>query len=115
MEIEIEGISSGNHLVRCAGEFRADDGVSMHDELHPLIAEAGTGLVVDLSGVSWIDSGGLSHLISLVTHSRLSKSRVVLAAPSPFVAGVLEVTGLDSWFEVAEDADSAGQRRQAAG
>lgn len=91
------------------GEWRATDGDDFCDELHPLAAQAGAKLAIDLSGLEMVDSSGLSTLISVVTHARLCNARVVLVAPSGFVAGVLEVTNLDSWFEVCEDLDHAAR------
>ena len=48
-----------------------------------------------------IDSSGLSSLISLVTRARLTKGRVVLVSPSPFVAGIFRMTHLDHWYDTA--------------
>ncbi len=112
MDIKIGQIDDGYHLVRCSGELRADDGALMVEQLQPLIAEHENvaPVVIELSEVTWMDSGGLSHLISLVTRARLAKSRVVLLSPSPFVSGVLEVTGLDCWFEIAKDLAEARKR-----
>lgn len=98
------------HLVRLAGELRAEQEQRITEDLHPLIAQAGSAMVVELSEVSWVDSGGLSLLINLVTHSRLSQSRVVLVNPGKFVAGVLEVTQLDKWFNIAESIEEAEKK-----
>lgn len=95
------------HLVRLSGELRAEQEPRITEELHPLIAQAGAAMVLELSGVTWVDSGGLSLLINLVTHSRLSQSRVVLVNPGKFVSGVLEVTQLDRWFNIAETIEEA--------
>jgi anti-anti-sigma factor len=115
MDIDIKRTDSGYHVVQFQGELRASDGLAMTERLHPLIAGPEAVMVIDLSQVKWVDSGGLSHLISLVTHSRLSKGRVILADPSAFVSGVLEVTGLDAWFEMVEDVDAALGKLQTGG
>lgn len=67
-------------------------------------------LVIDLSETKSIDSTGLSELISIVTKSRLRNGEVVLLAPTPFVAGVLSVTRLDSWFAIVDSLDEAKSR-----
>lgn len=89
------------------GELRVESGTVISEELHPMVADSGAVLVLDLSGITWVDSGGLSQLISLVTHARLAGSRVILVQPAKYVAGVLEVTQLDQWFEIADDVESA--------
>ena len=94
-------------VANLTGEWRATDGHEYQDQLHPLVAEAGATLAIDLSGLEMIDSSGLASLISVVTHARLSHARVVLLAPAPFVAGVFRVTNLDQWFEICADLDEA--------
>jgi anti-sigma B factor antagonist len=106
LQISIEP-RPGYQLVRLSGELRAEQEQRITEELHPLIAESGAAMVLDLSQVGWVDSGGLSLLINLVTHSRLSQSRVILVNPGKFVAGVLEVTQLDKWFNIADNIEEA--------
>jgi anti-anti-sigma factor len=78
----------------------------LEEKLHPLIAEKGSAMVIDLTGMPTVDSSGLSQLIGLATHARLSESRVVLFGPTAFVAGLFELTRLNTWFDIA--ADEAG-------
>jgi len=90
-----------------SGEWRATGEEGFQNKLHPLVAEAGARLVIDVSRLGMIDSSGLSELISVVTHARLARARVVLVAPSPFVAEVLETTNLNNWFEICADMEEA--------
>ena len=58
-----------------------------------------------------INSSGLSHLVMLVTNANTNSSRVVLAAPSPFLAVVFNRSKLEQFFEVAETmAEAIGLR-----
>jgi anti-sigma B factor antagonist len=91
------------------GEIRAEDSDRFVQELHPLVAEAGAKVAVDLSGVIWLDSTGLTALINVVTRARLSGARAILVGPTQFVAGVFEVTNLASWFEIVPDHDEAAR------
>jgi len=102
MEITIEHCDA-YELVRLNGELRREAGEDLEEQLHPIIGARNASMAIDLSGVTAIDSSGLSQLISLATHARMCESRVVLFGPTPFVAGVFEVTRLDSWFDVAPD------------
>ena len=96
-------------VARMTGEWRATDEQEYRDELHPLVAETGARLIIDLSGLEMIDSSGLAELIGVVTHARLAGARVLLLAPSGFVLGVLEITNLDKWFEICADLDEAAK------
>jgi anti-anti-sigma factor len=57
-------------------------------------------VVVDCSGLSFIDSSGLSVL--LAEHKRLAQkgSRLVIRSPQPGPLRVLEITGLFEYFDV---------------
>ena len=92
------------------GELRADGADDFAERLHPLVAGHGARLLLDLSRLERIDSAGLSCLLTLGTRARLSGGRMILVAPMPMVAGVLEVTRLDTWFEIAQNLEEAERR-----
>lgn len=101
MELHIE--NSGTFTeAKITGALSASDAEELVEELADAATGEGAQLALDLSGLSSIDSGGLSALIHLVTRSRLSNGRVILVAPSPFVHGVFGVTRLDGWFDIRE-------------
>ena len=110
MDIDIEQQAAGLHVVRFSGELSGHDNQTIQKSLHPLIAPRDTAMIVDLAQLTAIDSGGLSQLISLTTHARLSHSRVILVGPTPFVAGILKMTKLDGWFDMADDIADAKRR-----
>ncbi len=110
MDIDIRQTDAGHHWVRFFGELRGADGTTIEQKLHPLIAERDRAMIIDLSEMPSIDSCGLSQLISLTTHARLSQSQVILVGPTPFVAGVFRKTELDKWFDMATDVEEAGRR-----
>jgi len=80
------------------------------EQLHPLVGEHGTKLILDLSEAKRINSAGLSHLVMLVTNANTNASRVVLAACSPFISVVLNRSKLDHFFEHADSVDLAVER-----
>ena len=110
MDIDVQSPRDGCWLVRLRGDLRDESGPVLQQELHPLLGERDAAMVVDLSAVPMVDSRGLSQLISLATHARLSRSRVVLVSPTPFVAGVFKMTKLDEWFEISADVTAAWKR-----
>ncbi|MGA2258220.1 MAG: STAS domain-containing protein [Thermoguttaceae bacterium] len=82
----------------------------LRESLHPLVRQRGTNVVLDLSRSSFINSHGIAHLESLVTHANSSGSRVVLAACSPFVSEVLDRCKLNAFFEMADSVPDAIRR-----
>lgn len=101
-------------VARLEGEFSSSESEGVVEQLHEHVGGAGARVAIDLSGVTLIDSTGLSILMNLVSRSRLAQGQVVIAAPSPFVKSVFSVTRLDTWFEVCPTLDDA-RRKLAAG
>ena len=71
------------------------------DQLHPLFAQAGTRLIIDLGGSPRINSQGIGNLVALVADANTNSSRVIFCNLMPFVATVISVTRLDKFFEIA--------------
>lgn len=58
------------------------------------------GLVLDLSGVRFVDSTGIGAFIELASDAEDRNSTFEVRSPSPRVERLLEVTGLsDTWTE----------------
>lgn len=106
MEVKIE--SSGDiRVARLSGAMGVGEEAVLAEKLQPLVGEPESKLAIELTGMTSINSLGLSELINVVIRARLSRSRVVLVAPSQFVCGVFEMTRLDRWFEIVDDLDAA--------
>jgi len=71
------------------------------------LPEVPTALIVNLAGVSFCDSVGLSVLITALRHSQATGSRLMLSGVHGTVERVLSLTGLASTFEIHPDVDEA--------
>jgi anti-sigma B factor antagonist len=60
----------------------------------------GSDLVVDLSGVRFIDSAGVGALVSMLKAVRRAGRRMVLAGVTPPVLSILEIIRLTVIFEI---------------
>lgn len=69
----------------------------------PLATVAGSkcNLVVDMSGVDFIASIGIRHLVMAAKAVARNNGRLVVFGPTPMVAEVLEVSGLQDILPVA--------------
>jgi len=112
MDIEITNEDS-IQVATISGEFNLGEEAQIATELQPLVADTDSRLAIDLSKLMQINSQGLSELINVVIRARMSRSRVVLVAPTPFVMGVFEVTHLNEWFEMAENLEAARNKLNA--
>jgi anti-sigma B factor antagonist len=80
--------------VRLAGEFDLACKGAFEQEMAALASERLGELVVDLSGLSFIDSCGLRLLVELLDRSRREGFEFRLI-PGPRVQSLFELTGLD--------------------
>ena len=106
MELDVSH-ASGYVLAAVRGFLDESADGLFREHLHPLVGQPGTTLVLDLSGAKRVNSAGLSHLVMLASNANTNASRVVLAAPSPFLAVVLNRSKLDQFFEIAATVSEA--------
>ena len=83
--------------------------------MHDLIAAGATRFVVDLSGVTSMDSSGVGALIFGLKSTRSARGDLRLAAPTESVGGVLGMMNLTELLvtcESTEDAFPASRRHE---
>jgi len=66
-------------------------------------------LVLNLTGVSYIDSGGLGVLVGLLTTARAGGGDLKLASPNERSREVLAITHLTEVFEIHPSAEKAAE------
>lgn len=66
-------------------------------------------LILDLSGVRWINSAGVGALVAHFVSFRNRKGTIRFANLSPKVQEIFEITKLDSVMEVYDTVEQAGK------
>lgn len=66
-----------------------------------------TNLIIDISNLSYISSGGLGILLAFHRKVKEAGRRMIICNPSPMVAGLLDTTGMYGVFQVQPSVDSA--------
>jgi anti-sigma B factor antagonist len=105
-EISLD-VSEDWQVLVLAGEIDVATAPRLRDRLVQLVTQGPPRVVVDLQGVTFIDSMGLGALISGLKRARAHDGDLRLAGPSDHVAKVLAITRLDQAFVVADDLDAA--------
>lgn len=72
-------------------------------------------LVIDLSEVTFLDSSGLSVLVSTMKMIATIGGRLKLVIDSPQITTVLQITNLDQVFEISQTVEAATATPPAAG
>jgi len=98
--------SDGYVVVSLAGELDLYNASTVRETLLECCAEHPDRLIVDLSGVKFIDSTALGVLIEARTRLE-NKRSFLLAAPGLETRRALEISGLDRHFAVHESLDEA--------
>ena len=95
-------------VVRLSGEIIMDGVSERKAEVERLTLEAaGPAVVVDLAGVTFMDSSGVGFLIGLRRLCQEQGKTMTVANPSPPIKKLLDMLRLTEYFAVAKPADPA--------
>ncbi len=87
-------------VVEATGDIDLGRSAEFQRALLELPAQRPERIVIDLSGVPYMDSSGVASLVKLLSRVRRSGVGLKLAGLRPRVRGVFEITRLDKVFEI---------------
>jgi anti-sigma B factor antagonist len=94
-------------VVHCQGRIvYRDEAVALSNLVRAILEDSGK-VVLDLSGVSSVDSAGIGELVLLHTWAQTKNADLKCASPSPFVRDLFDLTRLDSFFEIHPNLNEA--------
>jgi anti-sigma B factor antagonist len=105
-----EHLDERNVVLRVVGEIHATTAPQFSERLNAAISEGRTGVVLDLIGVEFIDSTGLSVLLNGLRRVTRVRGAMVIACANPTVLRLFEITKLDSTFDIVPNCDEAIER-----
>jgi anti-anti-sigma factor len=94
-------------VVSVGGEIDPGTAGELTEAALTAMREISPSMVLDLSGVTFMDSSGLKVLLAVNQRAQLAGGRLVLAGATRSVQRVVSITGLDETFEVRDDVESA--------
>ncbi len=86
-------------VFKCEGEFNLSGGAAVAEKLAAL-GEESKILILDLSGVSFMDSSGIGQLVSIFKKCSLEDRGFALAGLTTNVTQLLSITKLDRVFKI---------------
>lgn len=108
LKLSLETRNRGDVIVvHCQGRIVYRDEATELSRLVGQILKNGTKLVLELSGVSVMDSAGIGELALLQTWAQERNADFKCAAATPIVRALLDLTNLDSVLELHPSLDSA--------
>ena len=98
---------SGRTVVAATGEVDVYTAPVLDEELTRLTDAGASSLVVDLSGVDFLDSTGLSVIVKALEAVRPRDGRIDVVVAAERVAKVFRITGLDEMVTLHRSLDDA--------
>jgi anti-anti-sigma factor len=106
MEIQHEQ-TNGIWLVNMRGRFDAPSAPEAERKLRTLLEEGMNRVVLDLSDVEYISSGGLRVIIMLTKALERVSGEMKLCGLSPFVSEVFKITNLAKRYDICASREEA--------
>lgn len=95
-------------VIEPKGKITIGEGdVQLREEIQKLLAEDKKNLVLDLSGVSYMDSAGVGELVSVYTSVKNRAGELKLSGLTKKIKDLLSITQLMTIFDTYEDVDQA--------
>jgi anti-sigma B factor antagonist len=100
--------ADGVTVLQCNGRIVfGEESTALRDKVKETLAAGNKKIVLNLGGVSYIDSGGLGVLVSLFTSAKAAGGDIKLANLTQRVGDLLQITKLLTVFEVHEGEQKA--------
>ena len=96
-------------IVVVEGEVDMFTSPNLRDKLLPFFKQMVKGIIVDLSGVSFMDSSGIATLVEGLQWSKKEKRQFILTGLGTNVLNALTLTKLNTVFSIKTDTDGAYQ------
>jgi anti-sigma B factor antagonist len=94
-------------IVHCHGRIVYRDEAAALSRLVGEVLEHTRKLVLDLSGVSSMDSAGIGELALMQSWAQGKRASFKCAGPNEFIRNLLDLTNLDSVLEIHSSVDDA--------
>jgi anti-sigma B factor antagonist len=110
-KLDLEKLPSSNDtltMYKAVGKLSLE---TVNDFIQKLRAETASSVVLDLSGVSFLDSAGVGALVSLFVSRRNQGKTFALAALSPQSTAVVTVAGLQNLLPVYKTVEEATAKK----
>ena len=88
--------------VTVRGEVDVYTAPQLRDRLYNVLADGAEAVILDLAGMSFIDSTGLGVIVGTLKRLRESGGDLTLRAPTRSTRKVLEITGLNRIIEIED-------------
>ncbi|MDX2098172.1 MAG: STAS domain-containing protein [Leptolyngbyaceae cyanobacterium bins.59] len=90
-------------VINPTGILSSSTSAPLLKEFQESIESGSRDVLVDLQGVTFIDSSGLGVLVSMHSKAKLAGGNVYLCSPNDQARGIIDITDLDRIFGIFAD------------
>ena len=108
LQLDKQTMSEEVTVYRASGKLSLETVNQFVQQMRP---EPAQHLVLDLSGVNFLDSAGVGALVSLFVNRRNQKKTFALAALAPQASAVVTVAGLQKLLPICASVEEATAKR----
>jgi anti-sigma B factor antagonist len=111
MDQSVDLLEDGSAVLRLQGKLNMVSAPAVREAIVSLVSEGHPRVVVDLSGVPFLDSSGLGALIAGLKSTRQAGGDLRIASPTEQVRLVLQLTNMErvlTPYATAEEAFARG-------
>jgi anti-sigma B factor antagonist len=101
--LTIEPLAGGAVRVALRGELDLEHAYTFDEELRRVEADRPPCVVLDLRGLTFLDSSGLARLLAARHRARRDKRRLLLVRGSKAVQRLMAITAVRDHFETVSD------------
>jgi len=105
LNIQVDERKPGVYVVSLVGDLDMSTSPQVRNVLLPIFRKKVSHLVVDLSGVSYIDSSGIATFVEALQLARKGNVRFTLAGAGQTVESIFDLAYLKDVFEMVPDAN----------
>lgn len=98
---------SGQVVIAVEGDIDLRRAKAFQDHLLAVLDREPRRIVVDLSGVPYMDSSGVASLVKLLSRCRRQDVELHLVRLTARVRSIFEITRLDTVFEIFDDVQAS--------
>jgi anti-sigma B factor antagonist len=106
-DLSDESSGDGAHVISVRGEIHVTTAPRFAEHLNAAIESGHTAIVLDMTGVEFIDSTGLSVLLNGLRQVGQRRGKLALVCTNPTVLRLFQITNLDSTFDIFGDRQQA--------
>ncbi len=100
-----EGVAAGTRIIRLKGPMTLRNLFTFQKEVRAM--DLARVVIMDLSGVPYMDSAGMGSIINYYVHCENNQSRMIAAGVSPRVMELFKLTKVDGVIPLAENVQAA--------